>query len=97
MSNSSYLIKFNYNPWKVSTGDCAIRAIVAATGLDYRVVCKKLGVSWKNGKGLIRDSGINLDLIKNKFNNYFDIVEDFTEDLNFVPDEFKNSSENYDL
>ena len=38
MENSKF-IKFNYNPWKARTGDCAIRAIVAATGLDYRVVC----------------------------------------------------------
>lgn len=90
----SNFIKFNYNPWKVRTGDCAIRAIVGATGLDYRIVCKRLGVSWKNGKGLIRDTGIDLEKVKQTFGSYFDIIEDFTENLNFVPDEFKDSPEN---
>ena len=90
----SKFIKFNYNPWKARTGDCAIRAIVAATGLDYRVVCQRLGVSWKNGKGLIRDTGIDLERVKTVFGSYFDIIEDFTENLNFVPDEFKDSPEN---
>ena len=28
------------------------------------------------------------------FKSYFDIIEDFTENLNFVPDEFKDSPEN---
>lgn len=86
-------IFINYNPWKARRPDCAIRAIVAATGLDYRVVCKRLGVSWKNGIGLIRDTGIDLEDIKHKFNDYFDIIEDFNEDFSFVPDEYKDSKE----
>ena len=93
MTNPKF-IKFNYNPWKARTGDCAIRAIVGATGLDYRVVCKRLGVAWQNGKGLIRDTGIDLEQVKIAFKSYFDIIEDFTENLNFVPDEFKDSPEN---
>ena len=86
-------INFNFNPWKAYTGDCAVRAISGATCLDYREVCKQLGVSYKNGKGLIRDIGIDLDDIKSKFNDYFDIVEDYYENFEFTPDEFKGSKE----
>ena len=93
MTNTK-LLRFNFNPWKARTGDCAIRAIVGATGLDYRVVCKRLGGAWKNGTGLLRDTGIDLKRVKNTFMPYFDIIEDFTENLNFVPDEFKDSPEN---
>lgn len=70
---------------------------MAATGLDYREVCKKFNVSWKNGRGLIRDKGIDLDDIKNKFSEYFDIVEDFYDNTDFVPDEFKGSKEDAEL
>lgn len=97
MTSNSYLIRFNYNPWKARTGDCAIRAIVAATGLDYREVCRRLGVSWKNGKGLIRDTGIDLEDVKRVFNEYFDIIEDYSENFNFVPDEFKDSYEDDEM
>lgn len=38
-------------------------------------------MSWKRGKGLLRDSGIDLELIKEKFDPWFDIVEDYTEEL----------------
>lgn len=51
---------FNYNPWGRKIEDCAIRAIAAATGLDYRVVCKKLGYACKNGYGLTRKSGASI-------------------------------------
>lgn len=72
---------FSFNPWKARVGDCAIRAICAAIGLRYELVCKELGVSWKRGKGLIRDTGIDLELIKSKFDEYFDKVEDYAEEL----------------
>lgn len=88
-----YWIRFNFNPWKQYTGDCAIRAISNATGLDYREVCKRLKVAYKNGKGLIRDTGIDLDKIEWVFNEYFDIVEDYYDNYDFVPDEFKDSDE----
>lgn len=94
---SQYWIKFNYNPWKAKIGDCAIRSIVAATGLDYREVCKRLGVAWKYGKGLIRDTGIDLEDVKRVFGKYFDIIEDFTDNYAFVPDEFKDSQEDDEL
>jgi len=61
MMARSYWMNFNYNPWKAHVGDCAIRAVVAATGLDYREVCKRLHVSYARGKGLRRDTGIDLD------------------------------------
>lgn len=41
-SNDTLWMNANFNPWKAHIGDCAIRAIAAATGLDYRIVCKKL-------------------------------------------------------
>ena len=63
MTNNKWF-NMNFNPWQVRAPDCAIRAIVAATGLDYREVCRRFGVSWKNGRGMIRDSGIDLDDIK---------------------------------
>lgn len=93
----SHFIKFNFNPWKKHIDDCAIRAISGATGLDYRVVCKKLGVSWKTGYGLIRKIGIDLEDVKQVFNSYFDIIEDFGENFDFVPDEFKNSHVNDEM
>lgn len=72
---------FNFNPFKARTGDCAIRAICAAIGMRYELVCKELGVSWKRGKGLIRDTGIDLERIKEVFDEYFDVVEDYSEEL----------------
>ena len=90
-------INFNFNPWKKNISDCAIRAVVAATGLDYRAVCKRFGVSYVKGKGLRRDTGINLDDIEEKFAEYFDIIEDYYDNFAFVPDEFKDSPENDEL
>lgn len=73
--------RFNFNPWKSHVGDCAIRAVCAAIGMRYELVCKKFGVSWKRGQGLIRDTGIDLELIKKTFDEYFDVVEDYSEEL----------------
>jgi hypothetical protein len=42
--------------------------------MDYEKVCKRLGVAYKRGWGLIRDTGIKLDNIKDKFDEYFDKV-----------------------
>lgn len=98
ISKSPYWIHFNFNPWKKrNVDDCAIRSISAATGLDYREVCKRLGVAWKNGQGLIRKTGIDLNDVKHIFNEYFDIIEDYVDDFAFVPDEFKDSTENDEL
>ena len=84
-------INFNFNPWGKHIGDCAIRATSAATGLDYRVVCKRLKMAYKNGYGLIRDTGVSIQDVKDKFNPYFDVVEDYYENYSFVPDEFKDT------
>lgn len=72
---------FQFNPWKARVGDCAIRAICAAIGMRYELVCKELGVAWKKGKGLVRDTGIDLNKIKETFDPWFDIVEDYSEEL----------------
>lgn len=80
MSDSIVKI-FNANPWKQNISDCVIRAIVMAIGMKYELVCKELGVAWKRGRGLIRDTGIYLDDIKRVFDPYFDKVEDYNEEL----------------
>ena len=79
-----YFRRYNRNPWNKNIPDCAIRATSLATNLPYVDVCRRLGVSFKNGHGLIRDSGIYLEKIKSAFDEYFDIVVDFSERL---PDE----------
>lgn len=73
--------KYNANPWNRNLPDCAIRATSLAINMPYVDVCKKLRVSFKNGHGLIRDSGIYLQKIKNAFDDYFDVVVDFGEEL----------------
>lgn len=59
--------------------------------MSYIDVCRRLGVAWKTGFGLVRDSGIELDDIKEKFDEYFDVVQDFIDDQRFVPDEFRDT------
>lgn len=87
------LKKFNANPWHKIIGDCAIRALVLGLGFDYKVACKQLGVACKKGHGLVRDTGIDLYDIKSKFSSFFDIVEDFGDSQDFVPDEFKGTDD----
>ena len=97
-AKNKWWIKFNYNPWHVrDIGDCAIRAVVAAIGLDYKTVCKKLGVSYVLGRGLRRDTGIDLDKIKKTFKDYFGNIEDFAENNKFVPSEFEGSKVNDEI
>lgn len=87
----------NFNPWNRRLQDCSVRAISAATGLKYQEVCKRLGYAWKNGHGLIRETGASLDSIKSKFDEYFDIVEDFYDDYYFIPDEMQGTKQAQDL
>lgn len=94
---SQYWKNANFNPWGVHTGDCAIRAITAATGLDYRIVCRRLHATYKNGHGLLRDTGIDLHTIESAFSEYFDIVEDFYDNIDFVPPEMIGSKEAQEL
>ena len=53
-SKNPYWIKFNFNCYGRNIPDCAIRSVSAATGLDYREVCKRFGVSYTKGRGLRR-------------------------------------------
>lgn len=78
---SKHFCKFNFNKYGMHIPDCAVRSVVAATGLDYDIACKMYGCSFKRGHGLIRNSGIALEDIKQKFNSYFDIVVDFNDDF----------------
>lgn len=97
MAKNPNWINFNFNCYGKRINDCAIRAVVAATGLDYREVCRRFGVSYVKGKGLRRDTGIGLDVIEEKFGEYCDIVEDYYDNFDFVPDEFKDSKQNDDM
>lgn len=97
MTDNPKRLHFNFNPWGKFLPDCSIRAISAATGLDYRVVCNMLKYKWKNGYGLMRERGASMEHIKQVFNEYFDIIEDFYENFNFVPDEFKGSKEDEEM
>lgn len=87
----------NYNKWDKNIGDCAIRAICAGIEMDYEKVCKRLGVKYKRGWGLIRDTGIKLDNIKEKFDEYFDKVQDYNEVYDFKDDISKDEYMNLDL
>ena len=78
---SQYFKRFNFNPWKQRIGDCAIRSTSIALNMSYVAVCNAFHVKWKNGYGLVRDTGIDLDQIKNTFGDYFGNVTDFSEEL----------------
>ena len=93
MTDNPKRLNFNFNIWNKHIPDCAIRAISAATGLDYRAVCQMLGYAWKNNYGLIRQSGSSMNHINNVFKDYFDVVENFFENFTFVPDEFKGTKQ----
>ena len=54
-------------------------------------------MSYKNGKGLIRDTGIDLNDIEEVFDEYFDVVEDYYDNYDFVPDECKGSDEDLEM
>lgn len=49
--------------------------------MPYVDVCKRLGVSFRKGHGLIRKGGTPLDWVKENFPENFDIVVDFDEEL----------------
>jgi hypothetical protein len=73
---SKYFFRHNSNPFGKLLPDCAIRAIATGLNMPYTEVCKRLGVSWKTGHGLIRNSGIFLESIRDAFSEYFDYVQD---------------------
>lgn len=89
MSGHQYFVRYNANPWNKRLPDCAIRSVALATGLPYVDVCKKLGVSFEEGHGLLKDDDLYLRQIKNAFDDYFDfVITDVDEKLNpkDVPD-----------
>ena len=53
---TNYIRRFNANPWRKNIPDCAVRAIVMAIGMKYELVCRKLGMAWRRGYGLVRGS-----------------------------------------
>ena len=72
-----YLVYYDANPWKTRhRNDCAIRSVKAAIGMRYAAVCEAFGRECARGTGLVGNAGINLDLIKKRFDNFFDVVED---------------------
>lgn len=78
---SSAIKYFNANPWRKNIPDCAVRAIVMAIGMKYELVCRKLGMAWRRGYGLVRGFGVTLFDIKKAFGEYFDVVQDFNEKM----------------
>lgn len=78
---SRYFRPYNANPWNKYIPDCAVRAVSLAINMPYVDVCRKMGVSFKTGHGLIRNTGLYLEMVKSAFDEYFDIVVDFDETL----------------
>lgn len=63
----------NFNPWAVSKGDCAIRALSAALAMKYVDVCRNLNVRFKNGVGMMKDGVQTLITVpKSPLARYFD-------------------------
>lgn len=92
---SAFFARYNINPWKKNLPDCAIRSTALAINIPYLDVCRTLGVSFKNGHGLIRNGGIYLQKIKDAFDDYFDVVVDFSEELppDALPDGVEDTTE----
>ena len=66
----------NFNKWGKDMPDCAVRAIVAAIGIDYEVACKVLGVKCVKGKGFTDTYGVDIDTVQEKFSAYLGDVEE---------------------
>lgn len=93
-----HFVEFNFNPWKQNIDDCAIRSVTCATGMKYELVCRQLGVAWKRGHGLIRNSGIDLEWIKTCFNDWFDVVQDFNDNgWEEMPDDLRDDPDFEDV
>lgn len=72
-----YMVYYDANPWKTRhMNDCAIRSVKAAIGMKYAAVCEAFGRKCEPGRGLVGNAGISLDLIKRRFDRFFDVVED---------------------
>lgn len=79
--SSQYFKKFNANKWGKLHGDCAIRSLVIGLGIDYEVICKKLGVKCVKGEGYVAEdgnegTGIDLELIQKTFASFLGDIQD---------------------
>jgi len=74
--SSRFWKNVNLNKWGKDTYDCAIRSLVAATGLDYELVCKKLGVKCVPGEGYNDPYGVDWEVIEKKFKQFLGPTED---------------------
>ncbi len=83
---TKYWLDFNFNKWLKDMPDCAVRSLVAGTGLDYELVCKKLGVKCIQGRGFADTYGIDLEEICSKFKGWLGPIEDM---LDMVDDPSK--------
>ena len=72
---SRYFKRYNANPYGAQIPDCAIRAVSAGLNMPYQTVCRRLGLSWKGGHGLIRNCGVMLESIHDAFGEYFKFVQ----------------------
>lgn len=66
----------NYNKWRKNVGDCVIRAIVGALGLDYEIACKLMKVDCKKGIGFTGDDGIDLYDLEKTFKKWLGPIEE---------------------
>ena len=80
-NSSVHFYRYNANPGKADIPDCAVRSVSLALKMPYVDVCRRLGVSFRDGHGLIRNSGIYMQKLKDEFDDYFDVVVDFEEEL----------------
>lgn len=66
----------NYNKWRKNVGDCVIRAIVGALGLDYEIACKLMKVDCKKEIGFTGDDGIDLYDLEKTFKKWLGPIEE---------------------
>ena len=84
-----YWKNLNLNPWKKKIPDCAIRAISIGLVMKYESICEIFGKVCKPGYGLYGVEGIDLEDIKEKFGDCFDIIQAAKETAwEYRPEEF---------
>ena len=73
---SKNLKLFNFNKWGKNIGDCLVRAVVGAFGLDYEVACKLLKVDCRKGVGFTGDDGIDLYELEETLGKWIGPIEE---------------------
>jgi len=86
MAKSRYFKFYNANPFGKALPDCAIRSTSLGLNIPYAEVCKRLHCRFKDGQGLVRDTGVDLYKIQDTFDKYFEEVENFDSELNRPPE-----------